>query len=73
MDQRHAFSVVNGRTVYDGPETKLWRCPSCVCWMRWEAVQCTELMSVDQTEPGICDVKSGAGGTATDGTAYNTW
>jgi general secretion pathway protein G len=39
----------------------------------WEPVQCSELMSIDQTEPGICDVKSGASGTATDGTAYNTW
>ncbi|MFB3918122.1 MAG: type II secretion system protein [Terriglobales bacterium] len=31
------------------------------------------LLSVDQTEPGITDVHSGATGTSTEGTPYNTW
>jgi len=39
----------------------------------WEVVQEDVLMAVDQQEPGITDVKSASQGTATDGTAYNTW
>ena len=39
----------------------------------WEVVQEDVLMAVDQQEPGINDVKSSSGGTASDGTAYNTW
>ncbi len=39
----------------------------------WVTVQEDSLMSIDQTDPGITDVHSGASGTATDGTAYNTW
>jgi general secretion pathway protein G len=39
----------------------------------WEVVQEDMLMAVDQQEPGITDVKSASPGTATDGTAYNTW
>jgi len=31
------------------------------------------LYSVDQTEPGIDDVHSGAQQTASDGTSYSTW
>jgi general secretion pathway protein G len=31
------------------------------------------LLSIDQNEPGITNVHSGAQGTATDGTAYSTW
>jgi hypothetical protein len=31
------------------------------------------LMAIDQSSPGIVDVHSGADGTATDGTAYNSW
>jgi hypothetical protein len=30
-------------------------------------------MSVDQQEPGISDVHSGATGTSSDGTAYSSW
>jgi hypothetical protein len=30
-------------------------------------------MAIDQSEPGIVDVHSGASTEATDGTAYNTW
>lgn len=39
----------------------------------WQTVQEDVLESVDQNEPGITDVHSGASGTALDGTAYNTW
>ena len=39
----------------------------------WVTVQEDSLMAVDQTEPGIVDVHSGAGGTATDGTPYSSW
>ena len=39
----------------------------------WEVVQEDVMMAVDQTEPGITDVKSASSGTASDGTAYNTW
>lgn len=31
------------------------------------------LLSIDQNEPGITDVHSGAQGTGSDGTAYSTW
>lgn len=31
------------------------------------------LLSVDQTEPGITDVHSGATDNSTEGTPYNTW
>jgi general secretion pathway protein G len=30
-------------------------------------------MSIDQTEPGINDVHSGAQETSSEGTAYSTW
>ena len=39
----------------------------------WETVQEDSLMAIDQQQPGIIDVHSGAQGTASDGTAYNTW
>lgn len=39
----------------------------------WQTVQEDVLNSVDQNEPGITDVHSGATQTALDGTAYNTW
>ena len=39
----------------------------------WEVVQEDILQAVDQQEPGISDVHSASAGTATDGTAYNTW
>jgi general secretion pathway protein G len=39
----------------------------------WEVVQEDVLLAVDQQEPGISDVHSAASGTASDGTAYNTW
>ena len=39
----------------------------------WVTVQEDTLMSLDQTEPGIDDVHSGAQMTAADGSAYNTW
>ena len=37
----------------------------------WEVVQ--EDLMMDQQEPGITDVHSASTGTASDGTAYNTW
>ena len=39
----------------------------------WEPVQEDVLQAVDQNDPGITDVHSASSGTATDGTAYNTW
>jgi general secretion pathway protein G len=39
----------------------------------WTVDQEDSLMSVDQQEPGISDVHSGASQTSSDGTAYNTW
>ena len=39
----------------------------------WQTVAEDVLLSVNQDEPGISDVHSGATGSGTDGTAYSTW
>jgi general secretion pathway protein G len=39
----------------------------------WITAQSDTLMSVDQTDPGIDDVHSGAQQSSSDGTAYSTW
>ena len=39
----------------------------------WIPAQSDTLSSIDQTQPGIDDVHSGAQMTASDGTSYNTW
>jgi general secretion pathway protein G len=39
----------------------------------WLPVQEDALMTLDQTQPGIDDVHSGAQQTASDGTSYSTW
>lgn len=39
----------------------------------WQPVQEDVLVSVDQNQPGITDVHSGAETSGSDGTAYNTW
>ena len=39
----------------------------------WEVVQEDMMLAVDQQDPGITDVHSASSGTASDGTAYNTW
>ncbi len=39
----------------------------------WVTEQEDSLMAIDQTEPGIVDVHSGASTESTEGTAYNTW
>jgi general secretion pathway protein G len=39
----------------------------------WIPAQEDTLMSLDQTQPGIDDVHSGAQMTASDGTSYSTW
>ena len=39
----------------------------------WQVVQEDLYNSIDQTEPGITDVHSGAPGTGTDGTPYSSW
>ncbi len=39
----------------------------------WVTVQDTNLNSVDQTDPGIGDVHSGAQQSSSDGTSYSTW
>ena len=39
----------------------------------WQTVQEDVLTSIDQTQPGINDVKSGSSLVSSEGTAYNTW
>jgi general secretion pathway protein G len=39
----------------------------------WMPVQSDSMLSLDQTEPGIDDVHSGAQLSAADGTSYSTW
>ena len=39
----------------------------------WQTEQEDTLVSVDQDQPGITDVHSGASGTGSDGVAYNQW
>jgi len=39
----------------------------------WRTIMEDALQSVDQTEPGIFDVKSGSDKTGLDGTAYADW
>jgi general secretion pathway protein G len=39
----------------------------------WEVVQEDTLLSVDQQDPGIVDVKSASGVISTEGTAYSSW
>jgi general secretion pathway protein G len=39
----------------------------------WEVIMEDAYLSVDQTQPGIWDVKSTAPGVSTEGTAYNSW
>jgi general secretion pathway protein G len=39
----------------------------------WVPAQSDTLSSVDQTDPGIDDVHSGAQMVGSDGTSYNTW
>jgi general secretion pathway protein G len=39
----------------------------------WQTVQEDVLTSIDQTQPGISDVKSGSNLISTEGTAYSTW
>src|SRR5579864_3312918 len=39
----------------------------------WQTVMEDASTSIDQTEPGISDVKSGSTLTSSEGTAYSTW
>ena len=39
----------------------------------WQTVQEDVLTSIDQTAPGITDVKSGSSQVSSEGTAYSTW
>jgi general secretion pathway protein G len=39
----------------------------------WQTVQEDYMESVDQTQPGITDVHSGASGTGSDGVPYSEW
>jgi|SRR3954464_7564566 general secretion pathway protein G len=39
----------------------------------WQVDQEDTLLSVDQTQPGITDVHSAAGGSGSDGTPYSQW
>jgi general secretion pathway protein G len=39
----------------------------------WQVVNEDVLLTVDQTQPGISDVHSGAPGASSDGTPYSSW
>lgn len=39
----------------------------------WQTVQEDVQIAIDQTQPGITDVKSGSNLTSTEGTAYSSW
>jgi general secretion pathway protein G len=39
----------------------------------WQAQPEDVLLTINQDEPGISDVHSGASGTGTDGTTYSSW
>lgn len=39
----------------------------------WQVVQEDVLLSIDQNEPGISDVKSGSNAVGSDGTPYSSW
>ncbi len=39
----------------------------------WQAVQEDVMQSIDQNQPGITDVHSGASGSGSDGRAYSEW
>ena len=39
----------------------------------WDTPQCEVLDSIDQQDPGICQVHSASTAMSTEGTAYNTW
>jgi general secretion pathway protein G len=39
----------------------------------WQVVQEDVLLSIDQNEPGISDVKSGSNTVGSDGTPYSSW
>jgi general secretion pathway protein G len=39
----------------------------------WVTEQEDSLMAIDQTDPGIVDVHSGASGASSEGTPYSTW
>jgi len=39
----------------------------------WKLIMEDAYMSMDQTQPGIWDVKSISPGTSTEGTPYNSW
>jgi general secretion pathway protein G len=47
--------------------------PDPVCQKEWVPHYGDTVMSPDQTGTGIDDVHSGCDGTASDGSAYNTW
>ena len=39
----------------------------------WEPVQEDYMTSIDQQQPGITDVRSGASGVGSNGVAYSEW
>lgn len=39
----------------------------------WETIFDTAVLTPDQTETGIADVRSGSSAISSEGTAYNTW
>lgn len=39
----------------------------------WQTVQEDVMMAIDQTAPGLTDVKSGSSLISTEGTAYSSW
>jgi len=39
----------------------------------WQLEYCEEFLSPEQSDSGLCDVKSGSTQLSTDGAPYNTW
>lgn len=37
---RLAFSILNGRTVYDNGVVRIWECSNCKWWRAWEQEKC---------------------------------
>ncbi|HUI56658.1 MAG TPA: hypothetical protein VLY04_16900 [Bryobacteraceae bacterium] len=50
------FTSLNGRTVYDNGVVRIWECPDCKWWRRWEDARCSvcgSLRDGDAAQP-VC-------------------
>lgn len=59
--------------VTEGYLRELPRDPFTNSSTTWQTEMEDTLMSADQTQPGIINVRSGSGQMSLEGTAYNTW